>query len=278
MGTRSDIIVKRQDGKYARIYCHWDGYVSHNGKILFEHYGTQAKAEALVFGGDLSSLSEKCTKPKGHSFNSVVPGHCVYYGRDRGEKGTEAQVFSTLRAAWPQDSGTEFTYVWQDGKWLVGDPDADASSLVDLGWVLQDIKNREPRTAIKAFGGNFVIGHRGGGIQPPRRGAGKPSDNVPPEDRMTSLQMVENARNGRIFTVEFIKRTNGELRRMVCRRGVRKNLKGTGMAYDPLSKALLTVWDVQKGAYRMINLEQLVALRMGKREFRWNGRRFERIG
>jgi hypothetical protein len=97
------------------------------------------------------------------------------------------------------------------------------------------------------------------------------------QDTMSSLQMVEGARTGRIFTVEFIKRTNGELRTMVCRRGVRKGLTGRGMNYDPLSKALLTVWDVHKGAYRMISLDALVALRMGKREFRWNGKRFVRI-
>jgi hypothetical protein len=96
-------------------------------------------------------------------------------------------------------------------------------------------------------------------------------------EKMTSLQMVEGARSGRIFTVEFIKRTTGELRTMVCRRGVRKGLTGKGMSYDPLSKALLTVWDVQKGAYRMISLDRLVRLRMGKRTYTWNGRRFERV-
>ena len=96
-------------------------------------------------------------------------------------------------------------------------------------------------------------------------------------EKMTSLQMVEGARTGRIFTVEFIKRTTGELRTMVCRRGVRKGLTGKGQPYDPLSRSLLTVWDVQKGAYRMINLASLVRLRMGKRTYVWNGRRFERV-
>ncbi len=47
MGTRSDIIVNRTDGKWARIYCHWDGYIEHKGKILFENYSSQEKAEAL---------------------------------------------------------------------------------------------------------------------------------------------------------------------------------------------------------------------------------------
>jgi len=274
MGTRSDIIVKRQDGKFVRIYCHWDGYVSHNGRILFDHYNSQTMAERLVEHGDLSSLAEKCTKPKGHSFDTVVPGHCVYYGRDRHETDTAGRVFPSLAKAWPKDSATEFTYAWVDGKWMVGNPDATPASLVDLGWVLQDITNREPKTAIKAFGMNLVIGHRGGGELPakPKRAP----DVVPPEMRLTTLQMVEQAGNGRIFTVDFIKRTNGEFRRMVCRRGVRKGLTGKGMAYDPLRKSLLTVWDVQKGAYRMISLDAVLAVRMGKREYRWNGKHLVR--
>jgi hypothetical protein len=97
-------------------------------------------------------------------------------------------------------------------------------------------------------------------------------------EHMTSLQMVEGARSGRIFTVEFIKRTNGALRRMTCRRGVRKGVKGVGMSYDPLSKGLLPVYDVEKQAFRMINLSDLVSLKMGRRTFVWNGKRFERLG
>ena len=56
MSTRSDIIVQRADGKWHRIYCHSDGYLSHNGQILFDHYNSQAKAESLVQLGDLSLL------------------------------------------------------------------------------------------------------------------------------------------------------------------------------------------------------------------------------
>ena len=97
------------------------------------------------------------------------------------------------------------------------------------------------------------------------------------QEFITGQNMVDAARNGRIFTVDFIKRTNGELRTMVCRRGVRKGITGRGMNYDPLSKALLTVWDVQKGAYRMISLDNLVSLKMGGRSFRWNGKRFVRV-
>jgi hypothetical protein len=96
------------------------------------------------------------------------------------------------------------------------------------------------------------------------------------KNRMSSLEMVEAMKSGKIFSIDFIKRTNGELRTMVCRRGVFKGVKGTGMSYDPLSKALLTVWDVQKNAYRMISLDRLRALRMDGQTFRWDGKAFIR--
>src|SRR5882672_10337944 len=118
MGTRSDIIVHRADGRWHRIYCYWDGYLSHNGKILFDHYATQAQAEALVALGDMSSLAPRHTKPKGHSFNKPVKGYCVYYGRDRGESDVSGTIADTLAACWPvEDTWTEFTYVWDDGQW-----------------------------------------------------------------------------------------------------------------------------------------------------------------
>jgi hypothetical protein len=96
-------------------------------------------------------------------------------------------------------------------------------------------------------------------------------------EHMTALQMLERARDGRIFTVEFIKRTTGELRRMNCRRGVKNGVTGKGMAYDAISRALLPVWDIEKEAFRMINLAELVSLSMGGKKYIWDGRRFERV-
>ena len=58
MGTRSSIAIKTEDGIKA-IYCHWDGYVDHNGKILKEFYKTTDKVEALIALGDISSLREE---------------------------------------------------------------------------------------------------------------------------------------------------------------------------------------------------------------------------
>jgi len=181
MGTRSDIIVHRADGKWARIYCHWDGYLSHNGKILFEHYTTQEKVEQLVALGDISSLNEeigvkhpfdrpsvidyKTGKPSRarKTFEKKYGKMCTAYGRDRGETGVDTQVFDSLSAAWPDsETGTEFTYVWDDGIWYVGDPDEGSQSLIPLDDALAGKKKLTP--AVKAFGGNFVIGRHSGKV------------------------------------------------------------------------------------------------------------------
>jgi len=113
---------------------------------------------------------------------------------------------------------------------------------------------------------------------------------------MTLDQFLENTKSGQLFTVDFIKRTAkaGEqaLRTMNCRRGVSKGVKGVGQSYDPASKNLLTVFDMQKmdpkaphnagksddemskGAFRMINLDALVGLRMAGKSYSWdNGSR-----
>jgi hypothetical protein len=166
MGTRSDIIVERLDGTWKRVYCHWDGYISHNGKMLFEHYNSQERAEAVVAPGDMSSLHEKCDKPEGHSYETKVPGYSVYYGRDRGETDVDGTVGDSLSAVWPDgDTGTEYTYVYMKNprtdvrEWYVGDADEGSETLVRLEDALSGV-TEEPKPNVKAFGGNFVIGTR----------------------------------------------------------------------------------------------------------------------
>ena len=67
--------------------------------------------------------------------------------------------------------------------------------------------------------------------------------------------------DGRIFSVLFVKRTNGELRRMVARLGVKKNIKGIGLPFNPTANNLIVVWDIIKCAYRMISCESIITLK-----------------
>lgn len=59
MATRSTIGIKRSDRTVVKIYCHWDGYLEHNGAILQKYYNTADKVEELLKLGNLSCLGPK---------------------------------------------------------------------------------------------------------------------------------------------------------------------------------------------------------------------------
>ena len=56
MGTRSTIALEFADGTVEQVYCHWDGYLEHNGKILAGHYINPFKLKELLALGGFSSL------------------------------------------------------------------------------------------------------------------------------------------------------------------------------------------------------------------------------
>ncbi len=170
MGTRSRIGVMHGD-KIKSVYCHWDGYLDHNGRILLEHYDS-AKANELVALGDISSLGPNIGEK--HSFDNPHPyGSAEYlaeaearelvttfYGRDRGETGTEWQVdhdFVTFMER-VDACGAEYYYIMKDGVWYCGDSyssSAISGKLVPLAELIaltdQAIDNNEltEKTLIK---------------------------------------------------------------------------------------------------------------------------------
>ena len=48
MATRSTIAVVNPDNTVTQIYCHWDGYLSHNGRILKESYTDLNAVKELI--------------------------------------------------------------------------------------------------------------------------------------------------------------------------------------------------------------------------------------
>ena len=132
MGTRSRIAVMH--GEVCKsVYCHWDGYLEHNGAILLEHYDS-SKANQLVALGDLSSLRPELGEKHAFSqfelpadeveaFKALTENWCTFYGRDRGETGVEWKVDHTFEEflARADGCGAEFYYVMKDGVWYVGD-------------------------------------------------------------------------------------------------------------------------------------------------------------
>jgi hypothetical protein len=120
MGTRSTIAIENADGTVTGIYCHWDGYLSNNGRILAENYTDEAAVRELIALGDLSCLGESIGVRVDFNDYDSHNGQCVAYGRDRGEKNVEARVFNS-HADLIEQAGQEYDYLFvpSTGTWLV---------------------------------------------------------------------------------------------------------------------------------------------------------------
>jgi len=116
MSTRATIIAKTETG-YKSIYLHFDGYISHTGKILFEHYQDPEKVNRLIGLGDISQIGERVEPIGPHSYENPERGTTVAYIRDRGETGCEAREFKTAKEA--EIKGTAYKYLFENGKWTV---------------------------------------------------------------------------------------------------------------------------------------------------------------
>lgn len=92
-----------------------------------------------------------------------------------------------------------------------------------------------------------------------------------PQQGFNIRNLANLVSDGAIFYVEFIKRSTGELRKMRCRLGVKKHLKGGSRAYNPAKKNLLAVFDMDERGYRSIPLEGIRRLSVGGQHFDFEG-------
>ena len=153
MGTRSRIGVMHGD-VCKSVYCHWDGYLEHNGRILQEHYGSDQspKANHLVALGDISSLGKEIGEKHAFSqfelraeevqaYKELTENWTTFYGRDRGEEGVEFATDHTFAAFLDrvEGCGAEYYYILKDGVWYCGSPDK-GSKLVPLSEALAAIQ------------------------------------------------------------------------------------------------------------------------------------------
>ena len=67
--------------------------------------------------------------------------------------------------------------------------------------------------------------------------------------------------NGKIFSAVFTKK-DGEKRKIICRLGVAKYVKGVGLKFKPKERGLIGVFDMRKNAYRFINTNTLEQLKV----------------
>lgn len=121
MSTRSYICIERKKPTgeiwYEGVYCHWDGYPSNNGDILYHHYKDREKVEKLISLGSISSLDNEVeTIDPTHSFDTPVDGVTVFYGRDRGEEDVESKEVKLEDLA--KDVFIEYVYIFGlDDQW-----------------------------------------------------------------------------------------------------------------------------------------------------------------
>ena len=104
MSTRSMIGMVEADNSVSAIYCHWDGYLSHNGSILDQHYDSDVKVAELLAMGDLSTLGVTFQEPETRLLGD----------------GAAAQRFESI-AAYREAlgrNGDEFRYLWDGEAWF----------------------------------------------------------------------------------------------------------------------------------------------------------------
>lgn len=81
--------------------------------------------------------------------------------------------------------------------------------------------------------------------------------------------IAEVSKNGKIFRVSFVRRTDSKTRKMVCRKGVKVALHGGDQAYNSKDYNLEVVYDMQIHAYRSIPLENVFEIIGGGKIYRY---------
>jgi hypothetical protein len=130
MATRSTIALEYADGTVGQVYCHWDGYLEHNGVLLSKHYSNPFILRDLIDLGDISSLRptvgtkhafSKLEVPMdGEAYDKLYGDMTTFYGRDRGESGTMQKTFIDFQDYMVRFQHEEYAYILRkDGNWYV---------------------------------------------------------------------------------------------------------------------------------------------------------------
>jgi len=144
MGTRSTIALEYADGTVEQVYCHWDGYLAHNGQMLQEHYSNPFILRDLIDLGDISSLrptvgtkhafSRLEVPMDGEAYDKLYGDMTTFYGRDRGEDGVSAKKFKDFADYKANHQYEEYEYILRSvhgqAVWFVADHSEDFKPLL----------------------------------------------------------------------------------------------------------------------------------------------------
>jgi hypothetical protein len=142
MATRSTIALEFADGTVQQVYCHWDGYLDNNGRILQQNYANPFVLRDLIDLGDVSSLRPTVgtAHPFGYlgtdidsdTYDKLYGEMTTFYGRDRGEQGTGAKKFKDFADYKENFCHEEYAYILRtDGNWYVKQYSNDFELLKD---------------------------------------------------------------------------------------------------------------------------------------------------
>ena len=137
MATRSTIAKLGKNGIIKAVYCHSDGYLEHNGKVLNEYYKDESKVDELLAQGDISTLDQNIGEKL--PFNDYMLFHekkqCRFYGRDRGEQHRHFDMctdeLDLIRFA-KNSCNAEYVYLYAYGYWYVYSVEDNTYEFVEL--------------------------------------------------------------------------------------------------------------------------------------------------
>jgi hypothetical protein len=124
MATRSTISYADENGIYFTIYCHFDGDLSTNGRILLDHYQDIHKIKQLIELGDISILDKNIGGKIDFDNYQLRRDNkqVLAYERDRNEEDTVASRYTSLieykiglRLKYDL---CEFHYLFKNDQWL----------------------------------------------------------------------------------------------------------------------------------------------------------------
>ena len=123
MATRSTIALEFADGTVGQVYCHFDGYLGNNGRILEQHYSDPFKLRDIMDRGSMIQLG-----------NTVAD--CEFYS----DEGDRTSWFENFQRYLYRAQMEEYNYILRqiDGKpvWFVSSYETD-EQFVPLTYAFQ---------------------------------------------------------------------------------------------------------------------------------------------
>ena len=94
-------------GVIHAVYCHWDGYVEHQGPLLLEHFSLLSSARELIGAGSISCLGKGMDKT-------------IFHYRDMKHEMQPAEIYDGRAQFIEQSDGLDYLYLLnQDNVWEV---------------------------------------------------------------------------------------------------------------------------------------------------------------